>query len=67
MEQNKRRPIARVAVLVVIILCAVGSSYMVGRIVERNHVKHVLAGMSASVNEYEDSLEQVSQEMAALE
>ncbi len=67
MEQNKRRSIARVAVLVVIILCAVGSSYMVGRIVERNHVKHVLAGMSASVNEYEDSLEQVSQEMAALE
>ena len=67
MEQNKKRNTLRVAVLAVILLCAIGSSYMIGRIVERHHVQHVIAGMSANVSEYEESLEQVAGELATMQ
>ena len=67
MEQNKKRNTLRVAVLAVILLCAIGSSYMIGRIVERSHVKHVITGMSANVSEYEASLEQVAGELATMQ
>lgn len=67
MERNKKRNTLRVAVLAVILLCAIGSSYMIGRIVERSHVKHVIAGMSANVSEYEASLEQVAGELATMQ
>ena len=67
MEQNKKQNTLRVAVLAVILLCAAGSSYMIGRIVERHHVQHVIAGMSANVSEYEESLEQVAGELATMQ
>lgn len=67
MEQNKKQITLRVAVLAVILLCAIGSSYMIGRIVERHHVQHVIAGMSANVSEYEESLEQVAGELATMQ
>ena len=67
MEQNKKRNILRVVVLMATILCTLWCSYIVGRIVERGHVKQVLATMSANVDEYEASLEQVARDMATME
>ena len=67
MEQNKKKYIIRVAGLMAAVLCILWCSYFVGRIVERNHVRQMVATMSANVNEYEESLEQVAGELAAME
>ena len=67
MEQNKKRNILRVAVFMAIVLCTLWCSYFVGRVVERSHVRHVIASMSANVDEYEANLEQVARELAAME
>ena len=67
MEQNKKKYIIRVAGLMAAVLCILWCSYFVGRIVERNHVRQMVATMSANVNEYEKSLEQVAGELAAME
>ena len=67
MEQNKKKYIIRVAGLIAAVLCILWCSYFVGRIVERNHVRQMVATMSANVNEYEKSLEQVAGELAAME
>ena len=40
---------------------------MIGRIVERRRVQHVIDYMSTNVGEYEKSLKQVTKEMAAME
>lgn len=40
---------------------------MIGRIVERHRVQHVIDYMSTNVGEYEKSLKQVAKEMAAME
>lgn len=67
MEQGRKRRIVRVATVVAIILCTIGCSYMIGRIVERHRVKQLVEYMSANVGEYEKSLSQVAKEMAAME
>ena len=67
MEQNKKKYIIRVAGLMAAVLCTLWCSYFVGRIVERNHVRQMVATMSANVDEYEESLEQVAGELAAME
>ena len=67
MEQNKKKYIIRVAGLMAAVLCILWCSYFVGRIVERNHVRQMVATMSANVDEYEESLEQVAGELAAME
>ena len=67
MEQNKKKYIIRVAGLMAAVLCILWCSYFVGRIVERNRVRQMVATMSANVNEYEKSLEQVAGELAAME
>ena len=67
MEQGKRQRVVRGAIVAAIILCTIGSSYMVGRIVERQRVKDIMEYMSANVDEYEKNLDKVSKEMAAME
>ena len=67
MEQSKKRYIIRLATVAAIILCTIASSYMIGRIVERRRVQHVIDYMSTNVGEYEKSLKQVTKEMAAME
>lgn len=67
MEQNRKQRVVRVAMVVAIILCTIGCSYMIGRIVERHRVRDVIEYMSANVGEYEKSLAKVSKEMAAME
>ena len=67
MESGKRRSIVRVATVAAIALCTVACGYMIGRIVERQRVRNIIEYMSANVGEYEKSLAQVSQEMAAME
>lgn len=67
MEQSKKRYIIRLATVAAIILCTIGCSYMIGRIVERRRVQHVIDYMSTNVGEYEKSLKQVAKEMAAME
>ena len=57
----------RVATVAAIALCTVACGYMIGRIVERQRVRNFIEYMSANVGEYEKSLAQVSQEMAAME
>lgn len=67
MEQGKRQRVVRAAIVAAIILCTIGCSYMVGRIVERQRVKDIMEYMSANVDEYEKNLDKVSKEMAAME
>ena len=67
MEQSKKRYIIRVAAVVAIILCIIGSSYMIGRIVERRRVRQLIEYMSANVGEYEKSLAQASKDVSAME
>ena len=67
MRQSKKRYIIRLATVAAIILCTIVSSYMIGRIVERHRVQHVIDYMSTNVGEYEKSLKQVAKEMAAME
>ena len=67
MEQGKRQRVVRAAIVTAIILCTIGCSYMVGRIVERQRVKDIMEYMSANVDEYEKNLDKVSKEMAAME
>ena len=67
MEQNKKQRIVRIATVAAIILCTVGCSYMIGRIVERQRVKSILENMSTNVGKYEKSLAKASQEIAAME
>lgn len=67
MEQSKKRYIIRLALVAAIILCTIGCSYMVGRLVERHRVKQLVEYMSANVGEYEKSLAQVAKDMAAME
>ena len=67
MEQSKKRYIIRVAAVVAIILCIIGSSYMIGRIVERRSVRQLIEYMSANVGEYEKSLAQASKDVSAME
>ena len=67
MEQGKRQRVVRAAIVTAIILCTIGCSYMVGRIVERQRVKDIMEYMSANVDEYEKNLNKVSKEMAAME
>ena len=56
MEQSKKRYIIRLALVAAIILCTIGCSYMVGRLVERHRVKQLVEYMSANVGEYEKNL-----------
>ena len=67
MEQGKRQRVVRAAIVAAIIMCTIGCSYMVGRIVERQRVKDIMEYMSANVDEYEKNLDKVSKEMAAME
>lgn len=67
MEQSKKRYIIRLALVAAIILCTIGCSYMVGRLVERHRVKQLVEYMSANVGEYEKNLAQVAKDMAAME
>ena len=67
MEQNKKQRIVRIATVAAIILCTVGCSYMIGRIVERQRVKSILENLSTNVGKYEKSLAKASQEIAAME
>ena len=67
MEKSRKRYIIRLALVAAIILCTIGGSYMIGRLVERHRVKQLVEYMSANVGEYEKSLAQVAKEMAEME
>lgn len=57
----------RVALFVAIVVCTVGCSYMIGRLVERQRVKPLIDYMSTNVGEYEKGMAQIAKDVAAME
>ena len=57
----------RVALFVAIVVCTVGCSYMIGRLVERQRVKPLIDYMSTNVGEYEKGMAKIAKDVAAME
>jgi len=64
---GKKRRITRVVAVFAIIVCTIFAGYMIGRIVERQRVRHVVEYMSANVGEYEKNMTKFAKEIADME
>ncbi|MBR4028889.1 MAG: S41 family peptidase [Alistipes sp.] len=65
--ESKSGRVKRIVLLIGIIACTIGGGYMIGRVVERQRVKHLMEYMSANVGEYEKSMTKFAKEMADME
>lgn len=64
---GKKRRITRVVAVFAIIVCTIFAGYMIGRIVERQRVRHVVEYMSANVGEYEKNMTKFAKDIADME